>query len=905
MTGNSRNILKIAFLFAVMTALSSLSVLAYVPLRWGSSGVRGSWAASHFPLTFCLNESLAKGGANITSGSDTVAALRAAMFAWQSIQTASIRFGEIKITPIESTLNDGLNLITMADTAANREILGVRAGDPGAVAQTRIVFNKSTGEITETDIILNPRYQFSTNLAFGTYDLQSILTHEIGHALGCDHSAIQSDTMYPSMGAGEFYQRNLSADAIAFAGISYPNQARVDALGTITGRITAAGAGIFGASVTAINLDRNLIYAALSEPDGSFSIKGAIAGRYSMYAEPLDGASTPDQLLVQGTDAYYKSLNTSFRTVFIEGRDLVLGATNRNLSVSFSVLTGAPSLNIDRMGRGDLDTGMGYMSPGPVSANPGETIDLWIGGLNAWQVASIRDVKILGTGVTLDESRGLKILKDGSGAPIGISILAHIAPDAAPGPRTVVIGAANQRAASTGGLIISARTLPQTTLFFPYLRATSDQYTGIALANPAPDSPAVIRMSGRDAAGALLWSEEAGVPADFTLAGGTQLARLDRQIFNLPFNVDYAGSMTVQADIPTLQGFFLSGDFACTYLDGAEAFTRGYRQLFFVDIMQNAETTSELHLMNVRDFPVSVNFKLVGENGSLLALPIQTVIPAGGKISGPVYSLFGIGGELASAHINVSSSEDALAGFGMIRQAEALAGLNALPAENAGSLLYSPQFAVGDLGFPMNTRLNVVNVGAGRTQISIALLDEFGRPLGPEARNVSVEAGGQFSLDVRSMFGLERGQGYIRVSAPEGSKLLGNVLFGNGDPAASRLSFEAAVPLFSSGTRSFIFSHIAQGSGYYTGLAFLAPDGAKIAVEAFDRDGTARGSAATLQLAAGQRAVSLLGQLIPETDGQVGGYVKVTADRPVMGFELFGSTDGHVLSAVPPQRLFN
>jgi len=903
-TGNRKNILATSLLCLFVMATSAISVRAYVPLRWGSSGVRGAWAPSRFPLTFYLNDAFANGGANIASGSDTIAAVRAAMSSWQDIQTANIRFAKIKTRSSESTSKDGINLITMADTPANREILGWSSTDPGAVAQTRIFFDINTGEITETDIILNPRYQFSTNLAFGTYDLQSILTHEIGHALGCDHSSVQSDTMYYSMAAGEFYQRNLSADAIAFAGNTYPNQSRMAVLGTITGRIASGSTGIFGASVTAVNLDRNLIYAVLSEPNGTFSIKGAIAGRYSVYAEPLDGAATPDQLLIQGTDAYYTNLNTSFRTVFIDSQNLVLDAATRNLEVNLAVPAGSPTLNIDQMGRGDLDTGLGYLSPGPVSANPGETVNLWMGGLNTWKVANISDVKILGTGVTLDNSRGIKILKDGSGASVGISVLVHIASDAAAGPRTVVIGAINQRAASTGGLVVSARALPQTTLYFPYLKASSDQYTGIALANPTPDTPAVIRMSGRDPQGALLWSEDATVPADFTLAGGSQLALLDRQIFNLPFNIDYAGSMTVQADIPNLQGFFLSGDFACTYLDGAEAFTQGYRQLFFVDMMQNAETSSEIHLMNIRDYPVSVDLKLVGRNGSSLTVPIQTIVPSGGKISGSISSLFGIGGELHSAHVSASSSEDALAGFGLIRQPEALAGLNALPMENAGSLLYSPQFAVGDLGLPMNTRLNIVNVGDSRALISVELLDEGGKPLVPDTK-VSVESGGQFSLDVGSTLGLERSQGYIRVSAPEGAKLLGNVLFGSGDPTISRLNFEAAVPLFSSGTRNFIFSHIAQGLGYYTGLAFLAPDGARITVEAFDRDGAARGCAATLDLAAGQRMVSLLSQLIPETDGLVGGYVKVTADRAIMGFELFGSTNGQVLSAVPPQRLLN
>jgi hypothetical protein len=901
--GSGRRILPSTLLFLCALSLSAFSARGYVPMRWGTVGVRAVWAPSRFPLIFYVNESLAKGGANISAGSDAIGAVRAAMSSWQDIQTADLRFADLKLTTADSALVDGQNLITMADTPINREILGVRPEDPGAVAQTRIIYNKNTGEITETDIVLNPRYEFSTNLAPGTYDLQAILTHELGHALGCDHSSVPSDTMFSSMGVGEFFQRYISGDATAFASLTYPNRTRAASLGSITGRISSAGAGIFGASIIAINLDRNLIYSALSEPNGAYAINGPVAGRYVVYAEPLDGPATPDQLLVQGADAYYQGLNTSFRTVVAGEQLLGVNGAARNIEMNFAVPGGAPVLNIDRMGRGDPDSGLGYLSVGPVFANPGETLSLWIGGLNTWKVASLSDIMILGTGVTLDPSRGLKILKNGSGGQVGLSVLVHIEPDAAPGPRTVVLSVGDQRAASTGGIVIVGRALPATTLYFPYLKASSSQYTGIALANSTQDTPAVIRMSGRDSRGSFLWSEDATVPSDLTLAGGTQIAQLERQFFNLPFAADYSGSLTVEADIPNVQGFFLTGDFAGDYLDGAEAFTRGYRQLFFLDALQDGNTSTEIHLMNIKDLPVAVDLKLVDSNGRTMKGLIQQTIPARGKISGSLSSLFGISSELQSAHVTAASNDDALAGFALITQPVALAGLNALPLENAGAVLYSPQFAVGDPSFPMDTRLNIVNVGDSRTQVTVALLDESGKPFGPDTRTMMLEVGGQVSLDVRSTFGLEPGQGYIKVSASDGGRLLGNVAFGSGNPVTGALKFEATIPLFASGAQDFIFSHIAQGAGYYTGLAFLAPEGARITIAAFDRSGAAKGNPATRDLASGQRFVSLLNQLIPETNGQVGGYVKVSSDRPVMGFEMFGSTDGQVLSAVPPQRL--
>ena len=895
----ARHLFLSALLRAAAVVLSAMSLLAYVPLRWGPSGVRGAWAPFRFPLAFYLNEGTAKGTSNLAIGSNAPAAVRAALNSWQSIQTAEISFADLRLTPVDSGVDDGLNLITMADTVANQQIVG---GDLGAVALTRLDFNANTGEITESDIILNPSCRFSTNAAPNAYDLQAIVTHELGHALGCDHSAAQNDTMFALMAPGEFFQRYLSADAIAFASLTYPDPTRVASLGTISGRITFGGKGLFGASVTAVNLDRNLVYAALSEPDGTYAINGTAVGHYALYAEPLDGPVTPDQLMVQGTGAFYRELNTSFRTVFSDEQNLGIQGSSRKIEVNFTAPAGTPTLNIDRMGRGDPDTGIGYLSGGAVIVSPGETLGLWIGGRETWKVAGLSDIKILGTGVTLDPARGVKTLKDGNGYEVGISVLAHVAPDAAPGARTVVLRVGDQQVASTGGIVVAPRTPPIETLYFPYLKASPTIYTGIALANPAPTTPATARISAHDPAGALLWSQDAVIPADLTLAGGTQMAQLERQIFNLPLNTDQSGTVTVESDSPDLQGLFLTGNFASTFLDGAGAFTRGYSQLYFIDVLQDANTSTGIHLMNTGNVLVTVDLTLFNGDGNILKGPVKRTIPAGGKIGESVSTLFGFSGGLRSAHVKASTADEVLAGFELVSQPDEIFGLNALPLENAGSVLYSPQLAVGDLGLHFDTRLNIVNVGDGKTMVTVEILDERGQPLVTSLQPVELLSGRHISLDVRSAFGLQQGQGYIRVSASPGGKLLGNVVFGNGDPTMGPLEFGAALPLFASGARSLLFAHLVQGSGYYTGVAFLAPNGARVTIAAFDSNGAASGSA-SFELAPGQRLASLLNGLMPETNGQVGGYVKVTSDQLLFGFELFGSVDGQLLSAVPPQRL--
>ena len=78
--------------------------------------------------------------------------------------------------------------------------------------------------ITETDISFNSRYAWNTNGS--NYDVQAVLTHELGHTLGMHHTEITSTprpTMYASyFGTDGRTLENDDKDGIACSEARYP-----------------------------------------------------------------------------------------------------------------------------------------------------------------------------------------------------------------------------------------------------------------------------------------------------------------------------------------------------------------------------------------------------------------------------------------------------------------------------------------------------------------------------------------------------------------------------------------------------------------------------------------------------------------------------------------------------------
>src|SRR5207247_5378194 len=100
--------------------------------------------------------------------------------------------------------HNGMNVVTLTDTSAP---LG-----SSTIAATFSFFRTENGQtmFDEADIAFNPAIDFSTSGETNKFDIQSVLTHEIGHLLGLDHSALVSSVMVPFGVPSQLDQRTLA-----------------------------------------------------------------------------------------------------------------------------------------------------------------------------------------------------------------------------------------------------------------------------------------------------------------------------------------------------------------------------------------------------------------------------------------------------------------------------------------------------------------------------------------------------------------------------------------------------------------------------------------------------------------------------------------------------------------------
>ena len=155
----------------------------------GSRAVSMNWRRQ--PVRLYLSTSIRTPPPNIEVGSDVEGAVRRALGRWE--RAAGVRFITFWTDERSASAGpegDGVSLITVADTPENNSFFSGRG-----IGYTKLFYNLRTGEIGEADILLNPRQKFSTDGSPGTYDLESTLTHEVGHLLGLDHSLAPGSVM--------------------------------------------------------------------------------------------------------------------------------------------------------------------------------------------------------------------------------------------------------------------------------------------------------------------------------------------------------------------------------------------------------------------------------------------------------------------------------------------------------------------------------------------------------------------------------------------------------------------------------------------------------------------------------------------------------------------------------------
>ena len=252
-----------------------------VPVRWAPG-----------PIRYFVTEREFSG---ITAQAFSDAIGRAAA-TWSRTAGLPVSFSSQGLTRSQPLDTDGRSTIGFLDRPDQERVLGA----------TTFLLDAATGQILESDIYFNTRFRWSTAAAGepGASDLESVALHELGHLLGLGHSAIGETevsgtgrrvistgaVMFPiAMPAGSISERVLQVDDIA--GVLDLYGASPADSGSIQGRVTKGGTGVYGAHVVAFHLDTGTLIGgyALGE-DGRFVIGGLSSGAYVLRVEPLDDA---------------------------------------------------------------------------------------------------------------------------------------------------------------------------------------------------------------------------------------------------------------------------------------------------------------------------------------------------------------------------------------------------------------------------------------------------------------------------------------------------------------------------------------------------------------------------------------------------------------------------------------
>ncbi len=438
----------------------------------------------------------------------------------------------------------------------------------------------------------------------------------------------------------------------------------------------------------------------------------------------------------------------------------------------------------------------------------------------------------------------------------------------------------------------------------------SSEYTGLAITNHSAEK-ATLTFTAYDTTGAPISGEGIDNPITIELEAGQQMPVVDSQLFGsgMPIQQSF-GWIKVESNIREIVGLFMSFNRDLSMLEGGAASSATLTSFVLPEI--KSEGFTQINIANPNDAPANLTFYLLDRNGWDRSTQVARAVNPNGVLAESIADLFPDVIPADSDYIWLTSDQGVVPFEYLGKIAQDVEGLNGLDANAGGTTLYAPQYVVG--GPDWKSALSVINLDPEPGVVTFRFISDDGAQYGL-TRQIAVAAYGKVYISdpsfffecVDELFGEfdcapeTLVQGYLEIVS-SGVRLAGSVVFGS----SGDRTFTSALPLESTLQTRMTFSQVASNATYFTGIALLNPneEETSASIEVYSSSGSLIASK-TEAIGGRMRKSQLLTQLFTELPGLdlSSGYIKVTSERGLASFAVFGTTNLSVLSAIPAQAI--
>ncbi len=274
-----------------------------------------------------------QGSDNLPDQSD-LWAMRGSIASWNRATGTSAQLVEDTAAASQARTDwaaDDLHLMMFDETNSS----GYLPPGSGIVAVTPVWF-VSGGRIIDADVLFNGRtFSFTTSGQSGSFDVEDVATHELGHLLGLDHSGCVGASLYPYVSPGMTLHRSISSDDEHGLRDAYPSGSRASISGTV--RRASGNSPLAGAYVVVRSSAGRTVASALTASTGTFQINGLASDTYVLYATPLDFPVSSANLTAGRTVQVDFQSTVHGAVAVLQGQQVAVGDVVVDADTSFSL----------------------------------------------------------------------------------------------------------------------------------------------------------------------------------------------------------------------------------------------------------------------------------------------------------------------------------------------------------------------------------------------------------------------------------------------------------------------------------------------------------------------------------------------------------------------------------------